>query len=83
MGSPTAPLDLALTDPEQLKSRSLRFQSLISRNGANSAKLLGPITYFEVMGPKSNSMLLLTINRKKYMAGPMTPCHHEFELERP
>ena len=44
-----------LGDLERSKSKSLRFQSLISRKGAE----LGP-------------MLLLTINRKPYMASPMT-----------
>ncbi len=48
--------DLTLSDLERSKSRSLRFQSVISREGAK----LGP-------------MLLLTINRKPYMASPMTP----------
>ena len=34
MESPTAPLDLTLGDLERSKSRSPRFQSLISRSGA-------------------------------------------------
>ena len=46
---------LSLSDLERSKSRPLRFQSLISRKGAE----LGPI-------------LLLIINRKPYMASPMT-----------
>ncbi len=50
------PLLLTLSDLERSKSRSLRFQSLISHKGAK----LGP-------------MLLLTINRKPYMASLMTP----------
>ncbi len=45
---------LTLSDPERSKSRSLGFQSLISRKGAE----LG-------------LMLLLTINRKPYMASPV------------
>ena len=60
--SPTAPLDLTLSDLERSKSRSPRFQSLISPNGA---KKLGPA-------------LLLIINRKPYMASPMTPSHLNF-----
>ena len=39
MESPTAPLDLSLGDLERSKSRSPRFQSFISRNGA----MLGPM----------------------------------------
>ncbi len=38
MESPTAPLDLTLSDLERSKSRSPRFQSLIAANGAK----LGP-----------------------------------------
>ncbi len=52
MGSPTAPLDLTLSDPERSKSRSLRFQSLVSRKGAQ----LDP------------TVTILNINRKPYMA---------------
>ena len=48
-----APSLLTFSDLERSKSRSLRFQTLISRKGAE----LGP-------------MLLLTINRKPYMASP-------------
>ena len=48
--------DLTLSDLERSKTRSLRFQRLISRKGVE----LGP-------------MLPLTINRKLYMASPMTP----------
>ncbi len=50
-----APSDLTLSDLERSNSRSIRFQSVISRKGAK----LGP-------------MLILTINRKPYMASPMT-----------
>ncbi len=39
MESPTARLDLTLSDLERLKSRSRRFQILMSRNGAK----LGPM----------------------------------------
>ncbi len=46
---------LTLSDLERSKSRSLRFQSLISRKGVK----LGPT-------------LLLTMNRKPYIASPMT-----------
>ncbi len=49
MESSTTPLDL---------SRSLRFQSLISRKGSELCH-----------------MFLLTINRKQYMASPMTAWH--------
>ncbi len=60
------PSDLTLSDLERSNSRSIRFQSVISRKGAK----LGP-------------MLLLTINRKPYMASPMTPSHLTFsDLER-
>ncbi len=45
---------LILSDVERSKSKSFRFQDVISRKGAE----LGP-------------MLLLTINRKPYMASPM------------
>ncbi len=45
-----------LSDHERSKSRSLGFECLISRNGEE----LGPIT------------LLVIINRKPYMASPMT-----------
>ncbi len=55
MASPMTPSILILSDLERSKSRSLRFQSLISRKGAE----LGPI-------------LLLTINRKAYMASLIT-----------
>ena len=51
-----APSDLTLSDLERSNSRSIRFQSVISREGAQ----LG-------------HMLLLTINRKPYMASPITP----------
>ncbi len=49
---------LTLSDLERSKSRSTRFQTLISHKGAE----LGP-------------MLPLTINRKPYMVGPLTPSH--------
>ncbi len=39
METPTAPLDLTLSDLKRSNSRSPRFQSLISRNGAK----LGPM----------------------------------------
>ncbi len=55
MASPMTPSVLTFSDHERSKSRSLRFQSLISRRGVE----LGP-------------MLLLTINRKPYMASLMT-----------
>ena len=51
-----APSNLTLSDLERLNSRSIRFQSIISRKGT-----------------KLGHMLLLTINRKPYMASPMTP----------
>ena len=55
MASPMSSLVLTLSDLERSTSRSLGFQCLISRKGAE----LGP-------------MLLLIINRKPYMASPMT-----------
>ena len=55
MASPVTPLLLTLSDLERSKSRSLGFQDLISRKGAE----LSPI-------------LLLTINRKAYMASLIT-----------
>ena len=39
MESPTAPLDLTLSDLDRSKTRSPKFQSRISRNGAK----LGPM----------------------------------------
>ena len=58
MGSPIVPSHLTSGNLERSKSRSLRFQSLISRKGAK----LGPV-------------LLLNINRKRYMGSPMAPSH--------
>ena len=40
MESPTEPLDLTLSDIERSNSRSLRFHSLISRNGATLDPML-------------------------------------------
>ncbi len=56
MASPISTSLLTLSDLERSKSRSLGFQRLISRKGAE----LGPI-------------LVLTINRKPYIASPITP----------
>ena len=46
MESPTAPLDLTLGDFERSKSRSPRFQNVISRNGA----ILGPMILLTMVG---------------------------------
>ncbi len=55
MESPMAPSHLTLSDLERSKSRSLKFQGLISRKGVE----LRPT-------------LLLTVNRKPYMASRMS-----------
>ena len=89
MRSPNAPLHLTLSDPERSNSRSLRFQSVISRKGAKltinrktymaspmTPSLLISVTLKSVIshqGAELGPMLLLTINRKLYMASPMTP----------
>ena len=59
MESPTASLYLSLSDLERSKSRSAKFQSPISRKGAE----LGPI------------LLLIISRKKHIMASPMTPWH--------
>ncbi len=66
MTNPMTPSLLPLSDLERSRSRSLRFQSLISRKGTE----LDP-------------MLVLTINRKPYMASPMALSNLTFtDLER-
>ncbi len=113
MESPTAPLDLTLSDLEMSNSRSLTFRNLISRKRAyldpklplntNRKPYMGsPMAHLHLFdlskrslkvtkisgqsqksptlqslvsrkGAKLGHMLLLTINRKLYMASPMTP----------
>ena len=51
MGSSMTPSYFTVSDPERSKSRSLRFQSLISRNGVKLGhKLLLPINRKPYMG---------------------------------
>ena len=67
MGSPMAPLHLTLSDLETLKSRSLRFRSLISRKEAQ----LGPM------------LLLNINRKPYIMGNPMAPSRLTLsELER-
>ncbi len=66
MGSLTAPLDLTLSDLERSNSRSPTFQFKVK-----VTQILKPYISRRSSGP----MLPLTINRKPYMASPMTPWH--------
>ena len=82
MGSQMEPLDLTLSDLQRSKSKSLGFQSLISHKRAELALMFiyfiyqyiypGWAGYKNCILPQRPAMLLLTINRKPYMASRMT-----------
>ncbi len=68
MGSPTAPLNLTLSDLERSNSRSPKFGSLITRKGAYLGHML---------------LLNINRNPKPYTGNPMTPLHLTLsDLER-